>query len=732
MSRLLVASNRLPVTLRIEHGEIEAHPSAGGLASALRSVVGGDTLWVGWPGELGKLTADEQARVDETLKNLGTLPVHLSAAEVARFYDGFSNGVLWPLFHYLVDKVRLDAHRDWTIYRAVNERFARAICDAYRPGDRIWIHDYQLALVPRMVRQRIPDATIGFFLHIPFPAEPIFRILPWREEILLGLLGADVVGFQTAEDAHHFSSAAIRVLGVEHGADYISLEGRTTIVDAFPISVDAAHLASLLETEDVKKEIDAVRRSARGRKLALSIDRLDYTKGIQRRFLAIERFLEREPNLRDKVQFLQLAVPTRERVPAYSDFRRDVHELVGRINGQFGSVDFTPIRYLYRSVPQTHVVAMYAAADVMLVTPLRDGMNLVAKEYIACRKDETGVLVLSEFAGAAAELTEALLVNPNDVERLAIEIKRATVMPVEEQRARMKPLRERVFTSDVKSWRDSFLAALDRTGPQSGKKLAALAPPLNLLRDVARADRLGIALDYDGTLVPFSKIPSLAIPDPELIELLDTLAAHTGVHLQIVSGRAYEEIGRWFGKLDAELFAEHGLWTRTKRGDDWKTTGPIDTTWQASILSILEDATRRTSGSSIERKSASIAWHYRTCEPEIAARRVFELKQKLALVLPDLNLEALDGSRVLEVRQRGRGKSIAARRLVEVLPPGAPIIAIGDDITDEDLLGALPEHAIGIHVGGGLSVARYRLEDPFAVRSFLRKLVELRFDGAPA
>ncbi len=732
VSRLLVVSNRLPVTLKIERGEIEAHPSAGGLATALRSVVGGEMLWIGWPGDLGKISPDEQKKVDETLAKLGTRPIHLSSAEVARFYDGFSNGVLWPLFHYLVDKVRLDAHRDWAIYRAVNERFAREICDAYKPGDRIWIHDYQLALVPRLVRQRIPDASIGFFLHIPFPAESVFRILPWREEILLGLLGADVVGFQTAEDVLHFSSSAVRVLGVEHGAETISLEGRRTYVDAFPIGVDAQSLSDLVNTPDVAREIEEVRNSARGRKLALSIDRLDYTKGIQRRFLAIERFLEREPALRDKVQFLQLAVPTRERVPAYSDFKRNVHELVGHINGQYGGVDFTPIRYLYRSVPQSQVVAMYAAADVMLVTPLRDGMNLVAKEYLSCRNDDTGVLILSEFAGAAAELTEALLVNPNDVERLAIEIKRAVTMSADEQRARMKPLRARVFTNDVRSWRDSFLAALDRATAGTGKKLAALAPPENLVRDFARAETLGISLDYDGTLVPFSKIPSLARPDAELIELLTTLTSHTGIKLQIVTGRSHDEVDRWFGKMNLELFAEHGLWWKPKPDAEWTTTDRIDTTWQASILPILEDTTRRTSGSHIEKKSASIAWHYRTCEPEIAARRVFELKQKLGLVLPDLNLEALDGSRVLEVRQRGRGKAIAARHLIEDLPPGTPILAMGDDVTDEDLLGALPDNAMSIHVGGGPSIARFRLEDPFAVRALLRKIVQLRFDGAPS
>ncbi|HEX7663600.1 MAG TPA: trehalose-6-phosphate synthase, partial [Polyangiaceae bacterium] len=383
MGRLLVVSNRLPVTLRIEHGEVDARPSAGGLATAMRSVSGEGVLWIGWPGELGKTTPAELAKVDEHLAKIGTKAVHLSAADVARYYDGFSNGVLWPLLHYLTEKVRLEAQRDWLTYKAVNERFANAIVEAYEPGDRIWIHDYQLTLVPRLVRAKLPAAPIGFFLHVPFPAEQVFRILPWREEILRGLLGADVLGFQTAEDAQHFSSAAVRVLGVEHGADYISHEGRTTIIDAFPIGIDAAHFAKLARTDAAKREAARIRESARGRKVVLGIDRLDYTKGIQRRFLAIERFLEREPAWRDKVLFLQLAVPTRERVAAYSEFRNSVNELVGRVNGQYGAVDFTPLRYLYRSVPEHQVAGMYTAADVMLVTPFRDGMNLVAKEYVA-------------------------------------------------------------------------------------------------------------------------------------------------------------------------------------------------------------------------------------------------------------------------------------------------------------------------------------------------------------
>lgn len=723
MGRLLVASNRLPVTLRLEHGEVDARPSSGGLATAMRSVSGEGVVWIGWPGELGKTTPADLAKVDEHLAKIGTKAVHLSAAEVARFYDGFSNGVLWPLLHYLIEKVRLDAHRDWLAYKAVNERFAKTIAETYEPGDRIWIHDYQLTLVPRMLRDLLPGAPIGFFLHVPFPAEQVFRILPWREEILRGLLGADLLGFQTAEDAHHFLSAAVRVLGVEHGADSISHEGRTTFIDAFPIGIDAKHFASLAESEGSREEAARIRDSARGRKVALGIDRLDYTKGIPRRLLAIERFLEREPTWRDKVLFLQLAVPTRERVTAYSDFRTSVNELVGRINGQYGAVDFTPLRYLYRSVPEHQVSGMYVAADVMLVTPLRDGMNLVAKEYVASRAQEDGVLVLSEFAGAASELTEAVRVNPNDVERLAGDIKHALTMPLDEQRSRMRSLRARVFQNDVGAWRESFLAALDQATNTTTTKLTTLLPPSPLVEDLRGAARLGISLDYDGTLVPFAKVPSLAAPDDEVLRLLEHLSNRPGAHVQIVSGRKHEEIEAWFGRFEIELFAEHGLWWRKQPGAPWEMTGAIDTRWQATVLPIFEDTARRTSGSSIERKSNSIAWHFRTCEPEIATRRVGELKKKLAPLLPELGLQALDGARVLEIRAQGVGKMIAAKHLAKVLPAGTRLVAIGDDVTDEDLFGALPDDAVTIHVGGGMSIARYRLEDPYAVRGFLWKVL---------
>lgn len=469
MRRVIIVSNRLPVTVRAEHGRHKVVPSAGGLATALRGPharTGG--LWFGWPGDVSRVNAADRATIDAQLSDMRTMPVHLTPSEVAHYYDGFSNGVLWPLLHYLLDKVRLDAERDWAVYQQVNQRFAERIAEHWRPGDMVWVHDYQLALVPAMLRKLIPQASIGFFLHVPFPSADVFRILPWDAEILRGILGADVVGFHTAVYRRNFCQTVAQVLGVSPGAGVLDLEGRRICVGVHPIGIDVDDFQRVAVTEEVDQEVARLRHEARGRAIILGVDRLDYTKGIPRRLLAFDRLLERNPALRDKVLFVQLSVPSREKVDAYAALRRDVNELVGRINSQHGSPTGGPLQLLYRAVPLAQLVALYRAADVMLVTPLRDGMNLVAKEYVASRVDQRGVLVLSEFAGAAAELTDAVTVNPYDLGAVAGAIKTALDMPLSEQRARMRNLRARVAAQDVHTWIQRFLADLEAatTTPQ--------------------------------------------------------------------------------------------------------------------------------------------------------------------------------------------------------------------------------------------------------------------------
>jgi len=473
VSRLLIVSNRLPVTLASDDGEPQVVPSVGGLATGLRGPharTGG--VWIGWPGHPEPADPRQRAEFAELLATHGTAPVWLSSAEVTQFYEGVSNGVLWPLFHYLLDQLPLRVEH-WATYEAVNVRFADVVAAHYRPGDRVWVHDYQLMRLPALLRARVPGARIGFFLHIPFPSVEVFATLPAREAVLRGLLGADVVGFHTVGYASHFAASVERLLGArvacadpEHLT--VELDGRRVQVGVFPMGVDAAAFEARAAGPAVDAELAAL-AGPPGRRagdaaddvaLFVGIDRLDYTKGIPRRLLAFEQLLTRHPELRERVRLVQVAVPSRTAVPAYQDFRQQVDALVGRINGAFGTARWSPVHYLYRSLGDAQLLALYRAARVLLVTPVRDGMNLVAKEFVACRADEDGVLVLSEFVGAAAELSDALCVNPYDVDGSAEAYYRALTMPREERRRRMRAMRARVMSFDVHAWADAYLAAL--------------------------------------------------------------------------------------------------------------------------------------------------------------------------------------------------------------------------------------------------------------------------------
>ncbi|WP_438043842.1 bifunctional alpha,alpha-trehalose-phosphate synthase (UDP-forming)/trehalose-phosphatase [Sorangium sp. So ce128] len=721
MARLLIVSNRLPISVRVDRGALCLTRSSGGLAAAMRGPHERRcAVWIGWPGSVTSLSPEQRSDADVALAGMRAVPVHLGAAEQHRFYDGFSNGVLWPLLHYLLDKVNLDAELDWEAYQRVNEHFADVVAAQYTPGDAIWVHDYQLLLLPALLRRRLPGARIGFFLHVPFPSAEVFRILPWREQIVRGLLGADLIGFHTAAYRRNFAASAAHVLGVEPGEAELEHDGRRVALGVHPISIDAAEIERLAGHPGVREEAARIRAEARGRKIVLGIDRLDYTKGIPRRLLAIQRFLEREPELRDQVRFLQLAVPTREMAGAYADFRRIVHEMVGRINGQYGTTYATPIHYMHRSLPLEQVVALYLAADVMLVTPLRDGMNLVAKEYVAARVDDDGALILSEFAGASSELAEAISVNPYDIGSVAAAVKQAIAMPPAEQQRRMAALRGRVATHDVHAWAQAFLDELDRAAAPGAAAPSRRGMPKGVVERVRLAPQRVWILDYDGTLVPFAPVPDLAAPDEELLALLRALSERDRVH--VVSGRRRADIERWLGALPLHIHAEHGFWSRSTASDDWVALEPDAAAWKGEVRAILEGFTRRTPGSFIEEKTVMLAWHYRTAEPELASQHVRELRARLEERLPMDTLELLAGAKVVEVRPRGVHKGRVVPRILDDVPARAAVIAIGDDRTDEDIFAALPPSAYTIHVGNESSRAAYRLPDAGAVRRLLRSI----------
>ena len=725
MNRLLVVSNRLPITLRVGDDGPELVPSAGGVATGLLAPhEQGGGRWIGWPGPLWDLDAAGRASVERSCEAQRLVPVELSADDVKRYYEGYSNGVLWPLFHYMSWQIPLDVP-DFDAYEAVNRRFADAVVSAYEPGDTIWVHDYQLLLLPGMLRERLPEARIGFFLHIPFPSSELFRSLPDREAILEGMLGADLVGFHTAAYTRHFASSVLRILGAASSIDRIHHRGREIRLGVFPMGVDATSFAALAAQPPVIEAAEALGGDGSVR-LLVGIDRLDYTKGIPRRLLAYERLLADHPELRERVRFVQIAVPSRGDVGAYQDFRAQAEQLVGRINGHFGTPSWVPVNWIHRGLEREEVVALYCAADVMVVTPLRDGMNLVAKEFIASRVDEDGVLVLSEFAGAASELAEVFDVNPYDVSATAAAIYAALSISREERQERMRALRRRVFAYDVHRWVQEFLEALGEAASNAAPE--SLAPtPMARLRALAedlRAGPLLLLLDYDGTLVSFAETPGLATPDAALREQLSALAANDRFEVHVVSGRAPEVLQRWLGDLPIALHAEHGLWSRSSPEADWSAREVGDLEWREAVIRILEEFAARTPGALVEEKTASVAWHYRAADPDFGARQAKELQVHLSQVLSNLPVEILPGNRVIEIRPYGIHKGRIATEILAGLSKDVRVVAIGDDRTDEDLFAALPEDAITLHVGPAPSCACFRLADVAAARRFLGWLLE--------
>ncbi|PVZ96390.1 alpha,alpha-trehalose-phosphate synthase (UDP-forming) [Amnibacterium flavum] len=472
----VVVSNRLPVDrIEPENGEGSWQRSPGGLVTAVEPVMqANDGAWVGWPG-----IADREYDAFES-DGVHLVPVALSEAEVADYYEGFSNDTLWPLYHDVI--MPPTYHREWwESYVRVNQRFADAAAAVAKKNAIVWVHDYQLQLVPAMLRTKRPDLTIGFFNHIPFPAYGIYSQLPWRKQILNGLLGADLIGFQRGADAGNFARAVRRSLGYSAKGTVVEVpekgpDGapaiRSVIARHFPISIDVAGYEELAEREDVKARAAEIRHELGDPDVVmLGVDRLDYTKGIGHRMKAFGELLEEGRLDVRNATLVQVASPSRERVETYKTLRDEIELTVGRVNGDFGAIGHQAISYFHHSYPREEMVALFLASDIMLVTALRDGMNLVAKEYVASRIDDDGVLVLSEFAGAADELKSALLINPHDIDGLKDAIMAAVEMPQRERQTRMRALRKRVREHDVERWSASFLDVLSGVNPDRAPDL---------------------------------------------------------------------------------------------------------------------------------------------------------------------------------------------------------------------------------------------------------------------
>ncbi len=735
MGKTIIISNRLPVQLQINNGSINAVPSVGGLATGMKSVhSGGKSLWIGWSGLTDEdIPPELEDDIDEALKKNGCSKVRLNAQEIDGFYFGFSNRTVWPLFHYFLEYSEFELDF-WNTYKSVNQKFADAIIENSGEDDTIWVHDYQLMLVPQMVREKRPDTTIGFFLHIPFPSYEIFRTIPWREEILEGLLGSDLIGFHTYDYERHFLSSVRRLLGLEVSFNEIFMENRVIKVDSFPMGIDYKKFkeAAMYHDQnkkggqsDLQKRLDSHKASAPDTKLILSIDRLDYSKGIAKRLNAFEYFLNKYPEYKEKVRLIILAVPSRSNVPQYQLLKKEIDELVGRINGELSTVNWTPIWYFYRSLPFENLIDLYTFSDIAWLTPLRDGMNLVAKEYIATRTDKTGVLILSEMAGSAYEMNEALLINPNNFEEQADTLKQAITMPVEEQISRNTFLQNRLERYNVEVWANEFMNSLNQKR-ELGHAFISQKITEDRLNKIAKrysdASKRLLFLDYDGTLSGFHKDPQKASPDEELYELLDQLNNQENTTLFLISGRDKQTFGRWFLPKKYNMIVEHGVWL-SKNGEDFKMLEKVKGQWMEKIRPVLESFVDRTPGSFIEEKNYSLAWHYRNTDPDFGEKRATELNTVLTSLIGNDDISVLNGNKVMEVKNSNVNKGRAATRMLSEDDYDF-VFAIGDDWTDEFMFQDLPDSAITVKVGLKKTKAKYHVENTKRVRELLKRFAK--------
>lgn len=732
MSKLYVISNRLPLTIDKKDGAYFCRASSGGLVSAVSAYLDSEeespfeeTIWAGVPD--CSENAWRVARGTSRDEKYSYMPVFLNKRRYDFYYNGFSNSVLWPLFHYFPTFVEYNAAY-YNAYIEANDLFAATLLPVLERGDTVWIHDYHLLPLAAVLRERVPDLTIGFFLHIPFPSFEIFRVLPkeWQSTLLEGMLGADLVGFHTLEYAEHFLSCAAAVLKAERDGQFVNWRNRRVKADSFPISIDYASFNNAYNDDEVRRIRDSYLEMKAGKKLLFSVDRLDYTKGISNRLKGYEKFLEENPEYAEKVVFALNIVPSRDSISKYAERKKLIDESISNINSRIGNIKWQPILYQYNHVSFSELVALYTACDLALITPLRDGMNLVAKEFVASRQDRHGVLVLSELAGAAKELSEALLINPNDTAEIASMIKYGLEMPAWEQEDRMAAMQARTAGYDVVEWARDFFRQLNIV------KELQIEFEVKFIDNITREDMIDrysgsgkalFLLDYDGSLMPFQKLPTLAKPSDELLAILARLAANPKNSVYIISGRNSQSLTEWFGDLQIGLVAEHGARVR-HLGGAWETElVDGDQDWMPQIESIMLSYVSKCPHSFIERKDFSLAWHYRNAEPMQGSVRARELFDALKIPVDNSGLNMLNGHKVIEVRNGSINKGLAAEKILDAGQFDF-VLAVGDDQTDEDMfrrLARVPD-AFTIKVGSEASYARYNLHNPFMVQALLETI----------
>lgn len=702
--RTLIVANRLPVSIEKKKGRVVFHRSIGGLATVLKSIhERGDSIWIGWPGTVFQ---NEDAQIEtELLKGHRCYPVFLAQEDAEKFYYGICSNTFWPLFHSFQWITKFKAF-EWESYKKVNRLFCDRVLEVARAADIIWIHDYHLMLLPKYLRERLPNATIGFFFHVPFPPLEIFSLLPWDKEILEALLHADLIGFHTYGYARNLLTCVLGLFGIDNKLGEVIFKNRIVHVGAFPMGIDFESFEKA--SKERRRLIKELREKYGDKKIILSIARLDYTKGIPELLDAIESLLEKYPQEQGKISLILGVAPSRIHVKEYRSLKKNIDERVGRINGRFGRADWNPVWYFYRTFSFDDLIDLYSIADVAVFPSLRDGLNLMAKEYVAARED-TGVLVVSEFAGVSKELVEALIVNPKDKQGFAELLMRALNMPLEEQKRRIRPMKKRLKNYDARRWVEDFLSSVSKVKQYQHVfeiNMMSDETESKLIERYRRSKPRLLFLDYDGTLVPFVEEPSEVAPSEEIFGMLKRLCNQDENTVVLISGRDKETLYNWFGKLRINLVAEHGIWTKE---------------WKDKLRAILELYTDRCPGSFIEEKEFSIAWHYRKSDPLLSTIVANELALELTHLTASMDVSILSGDKVIEIRPTGANKGKVALSWISGKNWDF-ILAAGDDTTDEDLFGALPKDAYSIKVGLGGSKAKFNLKSPQKMVELLMKL----------
>ena len=722
MPSLVIVSNRLPVSVKKVDGKLEFSPSIGGLATGLSSyTTRRGTKWIGWPGlPSDDLTEAERARISRELRKHRCYPVFLTRKQLDDYYNGYSNSVLWPLFHDL--PVKPHTARQWQAYRKVNGIFADEVLRLSRPGSTIWVHDYQLLLVPQLLRQAGRDDRIGYFLHIPFPAPKVFAQTEEAKSMLRGMLGADLVGFHTKGYTRHFLAACKELLGLDNQHGQLLLGERPIRAAEFPIGIDYARFAAATRRRGNRQELRALRRRYKGLRVIVDVGRLDPSKGIAERLEAYRRLLKQRPELRGKVILVMIVAPSRTEVAEYKALKKRLDTLLANIDREFATPRWQPVDFIYEVMPLERIMQYYQIAQVAFITPLRDGMNLVAKEFIASKRHNDGVLVLSETAGAAEELRGAILVNPKKPQTMVDGLVRALQIPKREWRRRARDMQAHIQQFSVQKWADSFMDSLQQPLKLTPRPVRSLSDQQAqaIITAYAQAGSRLLLLDYDGVLRRLATTPAAATPASGTLKLLKRLSQDARNEIVVISGRDKTDLANWFGDLPVALAAEHGALFRRRGGKNWHRTSSSGSAWQREVKTLFAYYVGTTPGAFTEQKEWSIAWHYRLASPYYAQKHLVTLRRLLKPIAKRYNLVIQEGHKVIEVHPADVSKGRVVREWL--VHDHDFILCVGDDTTDEDMFAALPASAFSIKVGRGQTLARYRLKDVPAVLRLLGKL----------